>query len=85
MYRPGTLYTTEPVTTLDHDFWSLGHGKVIPHGIYDAQENRGYITLGNSKDTSEFAWGASRFCKYPNKCKIVKINKSVKKSREKNP
>ncbi|MDB9513980.1 ISAzo13 family transposase, partial [Kamptonema animale CS-326] len=38
-----------------HDFWSLGHGKVIPHGIYDAQENRGYITLGNSKDTSEFA------------------------------
>ncbi len=25
--------------------------------------------------------GASRFCKYPNKCKIVKINKSVKKSR----
>jgi len=38
-----------------HDFWSLGHGKVIPHGIYDAQENRGYIKLGNSKDTSEFA------------------------------
>jgi hypothetical protein len=55
LYRPGTLYTTEPVTTFDHDFWSLGHGKVIPHGIYDAQENRGYITLGNSKDTSEFA------------------------------
>jgi hypothetical protein len=55
LYRPGTLYTTEPVNTLDHDFWSLGHGKVIPHGIYDAQENRGYITLGNSKDTSEFA------------------------------
>ena len=55
MYRPATLYTTEPITTLDHDFWSLCHGKVIPHGIYDAQENRGYITLGNSKDTSEFA------------------------------
>jgi len=54
LYRPGTLYTTEPISTLDHDFWSLGHGKVIPHGIYDAQENRGYITLGNSKDTSEF-------------------------------
>jgi len=27
----------------------------MTHGIYDAQENRGYITLGNSKDTSEFA------------------------------
>lgn len=55
LYRPGTLYTTETVTTLDHDFWSLGHGKVIPHGIYDTQKNRGYVTLGNSKDTSEFA------------------------------
>lgn len=55
LYRPGTLYTTEPVTTLDHDFWSLGQGTVIPHGIYDLQLNRGYITLGNSKDTSEFA------------------------------
>ena len=28
---------------------------MIPHGIYDSQQNRGYITLGNSKDTSEFA------------------------------
>ncbi len=55
LYRPGTLYTTEPVITLDHDFWSLGCGKVIPHGIYDCQKNRGYITLGNIKDTSEFA------------------------------
>jgi Rhodopirellula transposase. len=55
LYRPGTLYTKEPVTTSYHDFWSLGHGKVIPHGVYDSQQNRGYITLGNSKDTSEFA------------------------------
>ena len=28
---------------------------MIAHGIYDSQQNRGYITLGNSKDTSEFA------------------------------
>ena len=28
---------------------------MIPHGIYDSQKNRGYITLGSSKDTSEFA------------------------------
>jgi hypothetical protein len=55
LYRPGTLYTKEPVTTSYHDFWSLGHGKVMPHGVYDSQQNRGYITLGNSKDTSEFA------------------------------
>ena len=45
LYRPGTLYTTEPVTTFNHDFWSLGHGKVIPHGIYDAQENKGVCRI----------------------------------------
>ena len=78
LYRPGTLYTKEPVTTLDHDFWSLGHGKVIPHGIYDSQQNRGYITLGNSKDTSEFAceslkkwWNNHGKATYPNANSIL--------------
>jgi hypothetical protein len=78
LYRPGTLYTTEPVTTLDRDFWSLGHGKVIPHGIYDSQQNRGYITLGNSKDTSEFAceslknwWNNYGKATYPNANSIL--------------
>lgn len=55
LYRSGTLYTTETVTTLDHDFFSLADGKVVPHGIYDRQQNRGYLNLGTSKDTSEFA------------------------------
>ena len=27
----------------------------MPHGIYDVQNNRGYLTLGISKDLSEFA------------------------------
>jgi hypothetical protein len=54
-YRPGTLYTTETVTTFDHDFFSLADGKIVPHGIYDVQNNRGYLTLGIRKDTSEFA------------------------------
>jgi hypothetical protein len=27
----------------------------MTHGVYDSQQNRGYITLGNSKDTREFA------------------------------
>ncbi|MEG4207127.1 hypothetical protein QUA20_24755 [Microcoleus sp. Pol7_A1] len=55
LYRPGTLYTKEPVTTFDRNFWSLGHGKLSPHGVYDFKQNREYITLINSKDTSEFA------------------------------
>jgi hypothetical protein len=43
------------VETFDHDFPSLADGVVIPHGIYDLQQNHGYITLGTSHDTSEFA------------------------------
>jgi len=38
----------------DHDFASASTGIVIPHGIYDVERNHGYITLGTSKDTSEF-------------------------------
>jgi len=55
LYRAGSLYTTEAITTFDHDFWSLADEKVVPHGIYDLQHNRGYLNLGISKDTSEFA------------------------------
>ena len=33
----------------------MADGKVVPHGIYDLQHNRGYLNLGISKDTSEFA------------------------------
>ena len=78
LYRPGTLYTKEFVTTLDHDFWSLGHGKVMTHGIYDCQQNRGYVTLGNSKDTSKFAcesfknwWNNHGKATYPNANSIL--------------
>jgi hypothetical protein len=38
----------------DHDFKTLASGIVIPHGIYDVAQNKGYITLGTSKDTSQF-------------------------------
>lgn len=38
----------------DHDFNTFSQGVVIPHGIYDLKRNEGYMTLGISKDTSEF-------------------------------
>jgi hypothetical protein len=55
LYRDGHLYTLEELRTLDHDFASYAKGVIIPHGIYDLKHNCGYITLGTSKDTSEFA------------------------------
>jgi hypothetical protein len=54
-YRSGHLYTTAVIHTLDHDFTSLAEGVIIPHGLYDLTLNKGYITLGTSHDTAEFA------------------------------
>jgi hypothetical protein len=54
-YRAGHLYTLEQLLTYDHDFTSLAEGIVIPHGLYDLRQNIGYIHLGTSKETSEFA------------------------------
>lgn len=54
-FRPGTLYTQETIRVNDHDFPSYAEGKVIPHGLYDIHKNKGYITLGTSHDTTEFA------------------------------
>lgn len=54
-YRDGHLYTRKELHVYDHDFNSNAEGIIIPHGIYDVQSNIGYLHLGISKDTSQFA------------------------------
>ena len=54
-YREGTLYAKEPIETFDHDFNSFAKGIVIPFGVYDLQQNNGFINIGTSHDTAEFA------------------------------
>jgi Rhodopirellula transposase DDE domain len=54
-FRGGTLLTRETIRVFDHDFAEFAQGVVLPHGIYDLKLNRGYIHLGTSHDTSEFA------------------------------
>jgi Rhodopirellula transposase DDE domain len=53
-HRKGTYYDKGVRKVFDHDFPSFSEGKVVPHGIYDVIENKGYLTLGISADTSEF-------------------------------
>ena len=53
-FRPGKGYGSTPLKVYDHDFVSFSEGCVVPHGLYDEEKNRGYISLGLSKDTSEF-------------------------------
>jgi hypothetical protein len=54
-YQEGRGYCTESRKVNDHDFTSSAERVVNPYGIYDIKRNEGYMTLGTSKDTSEFA------------------------------
>jgi hypothetical protein len=59
-YREGHLYTLAELHTYDHDFHSYAEGVIIPHCLYDMLLNVGYIQLGNSYDTGEFACDSFR-------------------------
>jgi hypothetical protein len=39
----------------DHDFEQEALGKAVPYGIYDLEHNRGYVYVGQSADTPQFA------------------------------
>jgi hypothetical protein len=54
-YRAGRLYTRQGLLAYDHDFPRYASGVVIPYGLYDLGRNSGYVSLGTSHDTSEFA------------------------------
>ena len=77
-YRAGYLYSQAPVKVNDHDYPSAADGVVIPHGIYDLQQNHGYIHIGTSYDTSQFAcesllhwWTNEGLTLYPNATSIL--------------
>jgi hypothetical protein len=54
LYRAGQSYCASALAVYDHDYPSLAEGVVIPHGLYDLTQNKGYISVGVSHDTSEF-------------------------------
>lgn len=54
-YREGRIDAAATIETNDHDFGSAGSGTVIPHGVYDVGQNRGFLHLNTSHDTSELA------------------------------
>jgi hypothetical protein len=77
-YREGRLYTTQSIEVNDHDFNSFAEGVIVPHGIYDLQNNKCYLTIGKNKDTAEFMcdnieyhWNNSMKKEYPNAEKIL--------------
>ena len=50
-YRP----EREPLRVNVHDFEDKQLGKVVPYGIYDVGANAGFVSVGITSDTAEFA------------------------------
>ena len=50
----------KPVEVLDHDFPLKELGKAAPYGVYDIAANEGYVNVGISSDTAQFAVNAIR-------------------------
>ena len=48
----------QPVQVNTHDFPSRAEGKAIPYGVYDLARNEGWIQVGVSSDTAQFAAGS---------------------------
>ena len=50
----------KPVEVNSHDFPDKKLGKVVPYGVYDIGKNKGWVSVGISSDTAEFAVNAIR-------------------------
>ena len=61
-WRAGTSWRPagDPVRVRDHDFPDERLGKVTPYGVYDIAANRGFVSVGTSRDTAAFAVSALR-------------------------
>ena len=49
-----------PIKVNGHDFPDKKLGKVVPYGVYDIGKNKGWVSVGISSDTAEFAVNAIR-------------------------
>ena len=68
----------DPRDVLDHDFPIPSLGKAAPYGVFDVQNNFGFVSLGNSHDTAEFAvrsignwWSSFGILEYPNAKRLL--------------
>ena len=68
----------DPRKVLDHDFPIKELGKIAPYGIYNLNHNTGYVNVGASHDTAEFAaesisrwWAAVGKRTFPNATRLL--------------
>ncbi len=72
--NPGRRYCRRPVPVLESDYPSDADGVAIPYGIFDTNRNEGFVVVGTSHQTPQFAaacvrrwWRQVGKRKYPNK------------------
>jgi hypothetical protein len=53
--RPGKTWCAEAAEVNEHDFTSMAEYRAVPFGVYDLLRNEGYVTVGISNETPEFA------------------------------
>lgn len=53
--NPGRTWRRDSRQVLATDFPSDAEGKAIPYGVYDVARNRGFVGVGVSHETAEFA------------------------------
>jgi DDE family transposase len=58
--NPGRCWRRTARAVLDHDFPSDAVGRAIPFGMYDQGRNTGFVVVGTSHETADFAVAALR-------------------------
>ena len=53
--QKGRLWCSQAQSVYMHDFPSDATGRAVPYGVYDLMHNLGYLYVGKSADTPEFA------------------------------
>jgi len=76
--QSGCIWAQSPIEVFDHDFPSDSQGVAIPYGIYDLSRNEGFVCVGTTRDTSEFAvdsirtwWSKAGSTHYPNADRLL--------------
>lgn len=74
----GRVWCRQAPQVNEHDFTNTAECRAVPFGIYDVERNRGYVVVGTSNDTPEFAvsaiarwWQAEGRPAYPGAKKLL--------------
>jgi hypothetical protein len=79
----GRAWRKEAEAVNVHDFLQEGLGRAVPYGIYDLSANHGFVRVGTSADTPEFAvdalcrwWEQEGRRQYPSAGKLLILAES---------